>query len=126
MKARVEPFNEECCGFLFGTDDNAGRTICDLMPVPNVSSVDRRRNFAISASSYLAAEALAESKGLQLAGVYHSHPESPAVPSVRDLAAAQPFFSYVILSVYSGETTAVRSWRLAPNRQFEEESLSII
>lgn len=126
MKSEVEPDEEERCGFLFGMDRAEDRIVYDLMAVPNVSSGDRRRTFEISAASYLAAEALAEEKSLQLVGIYHSHPGSPAIPSRHDLNSAQPFFSYVILSIHGGETAAVQSWRLGMTGHFEEEILSVI
>ena len=36
---------------------------------------------------------------MTLLGVYHSHPQHPAIASEHDLRSAQPFFSYVIYSV---------------------------
>lgn len=126
MRAAVEASEEECCGFLFGVDGEEGRRVCDMMPAPNVSSQDRRRTFEIGPSSYLEAESLAEGKGLELIGVYHSHPGTPAVPSDYDLRAAQPFFSYVIISVYNGKATDMRSWRLNADRNFKEEFFSTI
>ena len=40
------------------------------------------------------------SKGLKLAGIYHSHPETPARPSEEDIRLAyDPEVSYVIVSL---------------------------
>jgi proteasome lid subunit RPN8/RPN11 len=56
-------------------------------------------------------------------GIYHSHPKHPAIPSETDRLAAQPFFSYVIISVIDKDTIDLRSWLLNDERQFEEEKI---
>jgi proteasome lid subunit RPN8/RPN11 len=57
-------------------------------------------------------------------GVYHSHPKHPAIPSEHDRKAAQPFFSYVIVSVMSNDDITVRSWLLNDDQQFDEEKIA--
>jgi len=58
---------------------------------------------------------------LQLLGIYHSHPNHPAIPSEHDRVAAQPFFSYVIISTESDGVKNTRSWVLNSDSQFDEE-----
>jgi proteasome lid subunit RPN8/RPN11 len=58
-----------------------------------------------------------------LLGVYHSHPNHPAIPSEHDRVAAQPFFSYLIISVLNNEIITLRSWLLNDDQQFEEEKI---
>jgi proteasome lid subunit RPN8/RPN11 len=60
---------------------------------------------------------------LALLGIYHSHPNHPAIPSEHDRVAAQPWFSYVIISVLERKIGPVRSWRLNEETQFEEETV---
>jgi proteasome lid subunit RPN8/RPN11 len=119
----VKTFPDECCGFLFGKEDPASRTVAKIQVVNNAKEGDKRRRFVISAKDYLKAEQFAEENGLELIGVYHSHPNHPAIPSEHDRAAAQPFFSYIILSVMNSEFDHVRSWRLNEQQQFEEEPI---
>ncbi|MCS6928826.1 MAG: M67 family metallopeptidase [Saprospiraceae bacterium] len=120
-----QTFPDECCGFLFGTEKEDGsRYLSDIVVVTNAKEGDKRRRFEIAPKDYLAAEQYAEERGLMLLGVYHSHPNHPAVPSEHDRLAAQPFFSYVIISVLDGRIGRVRSWRLNDARQFEEESIA--
>src|SRR5882724_5152916 len=96
----VKAFPDEGCGFLFGTEDqNGDRIVSDLLVVNNSKEGDKRRRFEISPSDYLAAEQYAEDNKLTLLGVYHSHPNHPAIPSEHDRVAAQPYFSYIIISV---------------------------
>jgi proteasome lid subunit RPN8/RPN11 len=66
-------------------------------------------------------EQYAIERGVQLLGIYHSHPNHPAIPSEHDRVAAQPFFSYVIISVQNGIVDHTRSWLLNEHFQFDEE-----
>lgn len=117
-------FPFECCGFLFGVEENDSRSISLIMRVTNISKEDQRRRFSISAADYLQAENYADENNLSLLGIYHSHPNYPAVPSETDRLAAQPYFSYVIISILDRKISHVRSWRLNDQNQFEEESIS--
>ncbi len=117
-------FPDECCGFLFGVETADGdRYLTDIFIVDNAKEGDKRRRFEIAPKDYLTAERYADEHGLTLLGVYHSHPNHPAIPSEHDRLAAQPFFSYVIVSVLDGQIGRIRSWRLNDDRQFEEETL---
>lgn len=96
------------------------------MPASNVSPDDRHRKFEIAPKEYLKAEDFAAKNKLVLLGIYHSHPDHPAVPSVSDRVSAQPYFSYVILSVVNKRFSAIRSWKLTDDLQFTEEKSVII
>jgi proteasome lid subunit RPN8/RPN11 len=124
IKSAVENNVEECCGFLFGTDDVKCRRITDFITVENAAPYDKERTYQISAKDYIQAENFAEQNSLQLVGVYHSHPNCAPIPSEYDRRAAQPFFSYLILSVTDGTVDAVRSWRLNNDDELEEEFFS--
>jgi proteasome lid subunit RPN8/RPN11 len=118
-------YPDECCGFLFGTEEADGtRTITTIREVLNAKAGDKKRRFEIAPKDYLQAEQFALDNELLLLGIYHSHPNHPAVPSEHDRVAAQPYFSYVIISVMQGKTGQVRSWRLNETSHFEEESFS--
>ncbi len=117
----VNTFPDECCGFLLGYEDNDARIVTEALPVDNAKDGDKRRRFEITPQDYLKAERIADEKGLLLLGVYHSHPNHPSVPSEQDRLSAQPFFSYVIISVINNEFFSLQSWRLTEDRYFEEE-----
>ncbi|MBO9566870.1 MAG: M67 family metallopeptidase [Niastella sp.] len=124
LKDGVQAFPDECCGFLFGEEDSEGnRSITDIQIVNNAKEGDKRRRFVIAPLDYMRAEQYAEENNLLLLGVYHSHPNHPAIPSEHDRVAAQPYFSYVIISVLEGKIGPVRSWRLNDEVQFEEETV---
>ena len=118
-------FPDECCGFLFGKEVGEERYITAALFVDNAKEGDKRRRFAIAPKDYIAAEKFADENDLTLLGIYHSHPNHPAIPSEHDRVAAQPFFSYLILSVYDRKFQQQRSWLLNDENQFEEEPVEI-
>jgi proteasome lid subunit RPN8/RPN11 len=66
-------------------------------------------------------------QGLEVVGVFHSHPDCPPVASPRDLAwAAWPGYSYLITEVSHGRPATSRSWQLLPDRSgFYEEEIEL-
>ncbi len=121
-----ETYPFECCGFLYGDDKSGNRHITLAVRALNSKMGDQRRRFEIAPKDYLQAEQFATSQGLQLLGIYHSHPDHPAVASKHDLAQAMPFFSYLIVSVRNGSAAEMRSWRLRDAvRAFDEEAIHI-
>jgi len=70
----------------------------------------------ISPEDILEAEKEASASGLDIIGVYHSHPDHPARPSEFDRDNAVPWYSYVILSVAGGVPAELTSWRLREDR----------
>ena len=120
-------FPEECCGFLLGTEQADDiRKISVIREVNNAKTGDKKRRFEITGKDYILAERFAQESGLLLLGIYHSHPGHPAIPSETDRLAAQPFFSYVIISVIQGRIDHIRSWRLNETAAFDEEFFSPI
>lgn len=118
----IGSFPDECCGFFFGSEDSRGnRVVTHVLVVNNAKEGDKRRRFEVSPKDYLKAEQFADDNNLRLLGVYHSHPNHPAIPSETDRLSAQPYFSYIIISVYDKEIKDIRSWRLNEYSQFEEE-----
>ena len=119
-----QSYPDECCGFFFGYEKENIRKIIQLKEVINNKEGDKRRRFEINPLDYAKAENYALENKLTLLGVYHSHPEHPAIPSEHDLKQAMPFFSYIIVSVKGSKSVDVRSWQLnEDNGQFEEEEI---
>ena len=124
MNAHMEKaYPEEGAGFLIG---EAGE-VKEILALSNSREDGARHNrFLFTPEDYLQAELKAERLGLSLIGVFHSHPDSPNVPSDYDREWAQPFFSYIITRVDNGKSVSSRSWRLAEDRSgYEEEEIKV-
>lgn len=118
-------FPDEGAGFLFGTDTPTRRVLAVYDLANAREDAARHNRFLITPEDYLKGELEAERLGLDVIGVFHSHPDSPNHASEYDREWAQPYFSYVITSVYSGKALESRSWRLAEDRsQFIEETIT--
>ena len=118
MTLHAEGTSEECCGFLLGHE---GRSIVTCtIPTTNVAR-DPGEYFVIDPLAYLRAEQYAATSNLELIGIYHSHPNSAAIPSETDRTNALQNLSYVILSLDDQQCTGIRSWRLNSSEHFEEE-----
>jgi proteasome lid subunit RPN8/RPN11 len=116
-----ETYPNECCGALIGRDG----VVTETLALPNTTEEGPRRRFLVRPGDYRAAEARAGQVGQDLLGFYHSHPDHPARPSQYDLDHAWPHFSYVIVSIVSGQPADLRSWRLREDRsQFDEEAIA--
>jgi proteasome lid subunit RPN8/RPN11 len=73
-----------------------------------------------------AGENAAEKHALDVIGVFHSHPDHPALPSDYDREQALPWWSYLIVSVQETGADVARSWLLADDRtRFIEERVHI-
>ncbi len=124
VSTAIEKYPSECCGFLLGKENDDQRIISQVIVCKN-SAVSTEKEFLIVAEDYQKAEKKAEEKGLVLLGIYHSHPNSDAIPSDKDLVNALPHFSYLIISVFKQKIPASRCWRLSEHSSFEEEKVII-
>ena len=117
-----QPSTEERAGFLLGVEGQ----VKEILPLPNAREDEARHNrFLFTPEDYLKAELKADSLGLSLIGVFHSHPDCPNVPSEYDREWAQPFFSYIITRVDAGKAVSHRSWRLVEDRsRYDEEEIN--
>lgn len=124
MITHAESTPDECCGFLIGDEATDDRIVRYIITASNVTPGDPSSRFEIAPLAFLEAEHFAERNKLQLLGVYHSHPNHPAIPSELDRLSAQPGFSNVIISLSDKKFTAIRSWRLNSDSRFEEEMIT--
>jgi proteasome lid subunit RPN8/RPN11 len=117
-------YPEECCGFLFGSSEGETKRVRDLQELKNSSGENRSRRYVIGPDEYRNAEEWAERKGLEVLGLYHSHPDHPSRPSQFDVDHALPWWSYIIISVERGNPAVISSWVLNDDRTgFGEERI---
>ena len=119
-------FPNECVGFFFGKIKEDHKTVSEYVPLENSKEGDQRRRFEVAPLDYMKAEKHALEEGLDLLGIYHSHPNHPAIASIHDLEKAMPYFSYVIVSINEGKYDDIKSWKLHDEkRAFYEEKILI-
>jgi proteasome lid subunit RPN8/RPN11 len=126
----VETYPHECCGALLGRDANptigAAREILDLFPLINRREDSPRNRFSVEPRDVIEADKAAQSRGLDVIGWYHSHPDHPAKPSEYDREHAWPWYSYIIVSVHAGVPQDMTSWRLKDERDsYTQETIEI-
>ena len=76
----------EVCGLLLGAPGRVERVV----PARNRCAGRRSDRYELHPEDHLAAELEARAAGLEVLGVYHSHPQDPATPSQADQQGAHP------------------------------------
>lgn len=107
-----QQYPEEACGLLIGRLNSGVRVVNYHRPMKNVYVGERSRRFLINPLEYMQVEDEAALRGEVVLGVYHSHPDAPAIPSNYDHLHAVPFLAYLILSVSRGKVVEVSAWLL--------------
>lgn len=118
-------YPHECGGMLIGKFQDGRKTVFETLPLENAREEEARHNrVLILPKDVMRAEQYAREQKLDVVGYYHSHPESPAVPSQYDLDHALPVWSYVIASVIKGTVGDIFSWEMENDRsKFNEEEI---
>ncbi len=131
-QAREESPNE-CCGLLGGQGDK----IHEIYPILNLDSgdpmaqalqvpEDRRLRYVMDPKAQFMAIKQMRSAGMELTGIYHSHPHSPAYPSPTDVRLAfYPEAYYLIASLAEDKAPIIRAFRIVEARVTEEAILPI-
>src|SRR5208283_3761289 len=95
-------YPEECCGFLLGVASKP-RTIERVIAAQNSHVGSRTSRYNIDPKELIQADEESRRLRLELIGIYHSHPDAPAEPSIFDLEHAWPWYTYLVLSVQRGK-----------------------
>jgi proteasome lid subunit RPN8/RPN11 len=121
-----ETYPYECCGFLLGHFEDGGQTR-QVRPATNQNR-DRTDRFVINGEEFAQVQFAADETGLEIIGVYHSHPDWPPIPSQTDMESAWEEIYYLIVSVHEGMPLNTNVWRLANEgtRRFEWMALEIV
>ena len=84
------------------------REVLDCLPLVNRREDSPNNRFSIAPLDVIEADRVAQARGMELIGWYHSHPDHPAKPSEYDRNHAWPWFSYIIVSVRAGPRRSTR------------------
>ena len=95
-------YPSEACGVLLKKSGN--EIIDDAVPMYNIMDKDRAgTHFSVDPYELYKLEKELETKGYDIAGFYHSHPDCAAVPSGEDLEHMVPGLTYLIISITKAE-----------------------
>lgn len=98
----------ESCAILFGTTEKTGNVVKELFLTKNIE--ESPVNFTISNEQLIEGYKIAEEKGMEVVGIFHSHPNSIAYPSETDkkFMIGNP----VVWVIYSGISREIKSFIL--------------
>ncbi len=122
IKAQAEKdYPYETCGIMIGKEEDGLRVVYELYPVKNANSGRKADRYDIDPKDYMAAESYTDQKGLQIVGIYHSHPDHPDLASKTDEERAFEYLSYIIVSVQKGVAVSFKSFELLSKKMVQEE-----
>lgn len=105
-------YPHETCGLLVGTNGGAPVRVHRIHEARNLATGRLRDRYTLDPEGFLAADSEARRDGLDIIGIWHTHPDHPARPSATDRDAAWPGYTYLILNVHPGGVGDVTAWRL--------------
>lgn len=118
-------FPDECCGILFGYKGHAGELrISDAVPLENkVDEGKTDRYFKVDPMSVWRLERAGLKRGLEVVGIYHSHPGAPAELSLEDEDRMIPGQIYAVISISNGKCRDIRLWK---KNDFENKPAEVV
>ncbi|EKQ69063.1 putative metal-dependent protease of the PAD1/JAB1 superfamily [Leptolyngbyaceae cyanobacterium JSC-12] len=144
MRSHAEQaYPNECCGFILGIlGQHTVKQVVEIRAVENAwdkaAALDlqtcglddelpqsKTHRYWVDPQETLAVMREARSRNLDIIGIYHSHPDHPAVPSECDRQLAWRQYSYVIISVQQGAAQELSSWQLSEVHQFQPEAIKL-
>jgi proteasome lid subunit RPN8/RPN11 len=111
-------YPNECCGAMLGPIDGDEKTVRVALPLENAYDGAQRERYELRPEDLLFAEREARKNGMDLIGIFHSHPDCDAYFSKTDLENSCPWYSFVVLSIQKGQFHHANSW--LPNMEQTE------
>src|SRR5438046_9734307 len=93
-----------------GRLDGAEKKVHVAKALVNSATGSQAARYELRPEGLLAADKEARRRGLDLVGIYHSHPDCDAYFSKTDLQNSCPWYSFVVLSIQKGEFHHANSW----------------
>ncbi len=103
-------YPNECCGAMLGRVDGEAKEVLAAMKLENSSAGSQAARYELRPADLLAADKEARRQGMDLVGIYHSHPDCDAYFSKTDLENSCPWYSFIVLSIQKGEFDHANSW----------------
>lgn len=116
-----EVYPAEACGVLIGWRDRGTTGVTWARNVLNPVRCGCR--FMLHPNDLAEADMAARRMGLDVVGIWHSHPDHDARPSELDRRLAWSAWSYLIVSIGASDAVEVRSW-VFEGSNFTEEIIA--
>lgn len=95
-------YPNECCGAMLGHIQGDNKLVTEAVPLENTYTGEQSARYELRPESLLEADKAARKQGLDLIGIFHSHPDCDAYFSETDLKNSCPWYSFVVLSIQAG------------------------
>jgi proteasome lid subunit RPN8/RPN11 len=96
-------YPNECCGAMLGSIDGDEKRVRIAVPLENAFAGAQNARYELRPEDLLEADRKAREQGMDLVGIFHSHPDCNAYFSETDLKNSCPWYSFVVLSIKNGE-----------------------
>ncbi len=113
-------YPNECCGAMMGQIDSGTKLVRRAVALDNAYAGSQKARYEVRTEDLLEADRLARRDGLDLIGIYHSHPDCDAYFSQTDLKNSCPWYSFVVMSIRSGKFDHATSWLPNPEQTAAE------
>lgn len=109
----------EACGYLAGLNG----IVTKHYEMTNVDA--SKEHFTLDPKEQFDIVKKTRNEGIKILAIYHSHPESPARPSIEDIKLAyDPSISYVIISLANNKKD-IKSY-IIKNKKVKNEDVEVI
>src|ERR687895_2896785 len=95
-------YPNECCGAMLGSIDGGEKRVRVAVALENAFEGAQAARYELRPQDLLAADREARRQGMDLIGIFHSHPDCDAYFSKTDLENSCPWYSFVVLSIKNG------------------------
>jgi len=96
-------YPNECCGAMLGRVDGDSKQVTIAMALENAFAGRQAARYELRPEDLLEAERRARRQGLDMIGIFHSHPDCDAYFSETDLKNSCPWYSFLVLSIKNGQ-----------------------
>ena len=95
-------YPNECCGAMLGRTLGPKKVVTEAIPLANAFQGAQAARYELHPEDLRAADKAARERGLDLIGIFHSHPDCDAYFSETDLKNSCPWYSFVVVSIKNG------------------------
>jgi proteasome lid subunit RPN8/RPN11 len=101
---------------MLGNAGGDNKIVTEAVVIENSFAGEQGARYEIRPEDLIAADRAARERGLDLVGIFHSHPDCDAYFSKTDLENSCPWYSFVVMSVKDGKFDHANSFLPDPDQ----------